>query len=126
MVEHDERRSLQQGRHRLLTPPRPRPARSPGGAARPSPGTPATEPGVPFRTLSFTRKIGILGTGDIDKTLTRRLSAAGHEVKAANPRGPATIAADGPASGGRAVPEMGAHDRLQRPGPDIADGSPTW
>ncbi|WP_405401101.1 MULTISPECIES: NAD(P)-binding domain-containing protein [unclassified Streptomyces] len=70
--------------------------------------------------MSFTKKIGILGTGDIDKTLTRRLSAAGHEVKAANPRGPATIAADGLASGGRAVPEMGAHDRLHRPGPDIA------
>ncbi|WP_443061051.1 NAD(P)-binding domain-containing protein [Streptomyces sp. NBC_00464] len=39
-----------------------------------------TETGVPFRTKSFTRKIGILGTGDIGKTLTRRLRAAGHEV----------------------------------------------
>lgn len=36
-------------------------------------------------------KIGILGTGNIGKTLTRRLSAAGHEVKAANSRGPETI-----------------------------------
>ncbi|WP_199813425.1 MULTISPECIES: NAD(P)-binding domain-containing protein [Streptomyces] len=34
-------------------------------------------------------KIGILGTGNIGKTLTRRLSAAGHEVKAANWPGPA-------------------------------------
>ncbi|WP_448868794.1 NAD(P)-binding domain-containing protein [Enterobacter ludwigii] len=28
-------------------------------------------------------KIGILGTGHIGKTLTRRLSAAGHQVKVA-------------------------------------------
>ncbi|WTZ46527.1 NAD(P)-binding domain-containing protein [Streptomyces sp. NBC_01390] len=48
-------------------------------------------------------KIGILGTGNIGKTLTRRLSAAGHEVKAANSRGPETIEADVLASGGRAV-----------------------
>ncbi|SMQ14003.1 NADP oxidoreductase coenzyme F420-dependent [Streptomyces sp. Ag82_O1-12] len=48
-------------------------------------------------------KIGILGTGNIGKTLISRLSAAGHEVKAANSRGPETIGADVPASGGRAV-----------------------
>ncbi|HIA0311566.1 TPA: NAD(P)-binding domain-containing protein [Salmonella enterica subsp. enterica] len=36
-------------------------------------------------------KIGILGTGHIGKTLTRRLSAAGHQVKVANSRGPETI-----------------------------------
>ncbi|MGW9049068.1 NADPH-dependent F420 reductase [[Kitasatospora] papulosa] len=48
-------------------------------------------------------KIGILGTGNIGKTLIRRLSAAGHEVKAANSRGPETIEADVLASGGRAV-----------------------
>ncbi|MFI6647587.1 NAD(P)-binding domain-containing protein [Streptomyces sp. NPDC050529] len=70
----------------------------------------------------FTRKIGILCTGNLGKTLTRRLSAAGHEVKVANPRGPATIEADGLVPGGRAVPGMGAHDRRQHPGPDIADG----
>jgi len=36
-------------------------------------------------------KIGILGTGHIGKTLVMRLSQAGHEVKVANSRGPATI-----------------------------------
>ncbi|MFE4995507.1 NAD(P)-binding domain-containing protein [Streptomyces mirabilis] len=48
-------------------------------------------------------KIGILGTGNIGKTLTRRLSAARHEVKAANSRGPETIEAGVLSSGGRAV-----------------------
>ncbi|MFH9614771.1 NADPH-dependent F420 reductase [Streptomyces pratensis] len=56
-----------------------------------------------FRRRSFTMKIGIIGTGNIGKTLIRRLSAAGHEVKAANSRGPETIEADVLASGGRAV-----------------------
>ena len=31
--------------------------------------------------------IGILGTGHIGKTLARKLSAAGHDVKVANSRG---------------------------------------
>jgi 8-hydroxy-5-deazaflavin:NADPH oxidoreductase len=48
-------------------------------------------------------KIGILGTGHIGKTLVRALSAAGHDVKVANSRGPETIGADVLASGGRAV-----------------------
>lgn len=48
-------------------------------------------------------KIGILGTGHIGKTLVRKLSAAGHEVKAANSRGPHTIGADVLSSGARAV-----------------------
>ena len=48
-------------------------------------------------------KIGILGTGHIGKTLVRKLSAAGHDVKAANSRGPDTIEADVLAFGGRAV-----------------------
>ncbi|WP_106403122.1 NADPH-dependent F420 reductase [Actinocorallia populi] len=48
-------------------------------------------------------KIGILGVGHIGKTLAQRLSAAGHEVKVANSRGPETIGADVLASGGRAV-----------------------
>ena len=48
-------------------------------------------------------KIGILGTGHIGKTLVRKLSAAGHDVKVANSRGPDTIEADVLASGGRAV-----------------------
>ncbi len=39
-------------------------------------------------------KIGILGTGHIGKTLAMRLSRAGHELKVANSRGPATIDAE--------------------------------
>ena len=37
--------------------------------------------------------IGILGTGHIGKTLVQKLSAAGHDVKVANSRGPETIEA---------------------------------
>jgi 8-hydroxy-5-deazaflavin:NADPH oxidoreductase len=48
-------------------------------------------------------KIGILGTGHIGKTLVQKLSAAGHDVKVANSRGPETIGADVLAFGGRAV-----------------------
>ena len=48
-------------------------------------------------------KIGIFGTGHIGKTLVRKLSAAGHDVKVANSRGPDTIEADVLAFGGRAV-----------------------
>lgn len=47
--------------------------------------------------------IGILGTGHIGKTLVRTLSAAGHDVKVANSRGPETIDADVLATGARAV-----------------------
>jgi 8-hydroxy-5-deazaflavin:NADPH oxidoreductase len=53
-------------------------------------------------------KIGILGTGQIGKTLVRTLSAAGHEVKVANSRGPATIDSDLLASGARAVTSQDA------------------
>jgi predicted dinucleotide-binding enzyme len=48
-------------------------------------------------------KIGILGTGHIGATLVRALSAAGHDVKVANSRGPETIDADLLLSGARAV-----------------------
>src|SRR5215213_11437627 len=48
-------------------------------------------------------RIGVLGTGHIGKTLVRKLSAAGHDVKVANSRGPDTIEADVLAFGGRAV-----------------------
>jgi predicted dinucleotide-binding enzyme len=48
-------------------------------------------------------KIGILGVGHIGKTLARKLSAAGHDVKVANSRGPETIEADVLTSGARAV-----------------------
>lgn len=36
-------------------------------------------------------KIGILGTGNIGKTLATKLSLAGHDIKVANSRGPETI-----------------------------------
>lgn len=48
-------------------------------------------------------KIGILGTGNIGATLVRKLSAAGHDVKVANSRGPDTISADLLKNGARAV-----------------------
>lgn len=48
-------------------------------------------------------KIGILGTGHIGKTLVLQLSAAGHDVKVANSRGPESIGQDVLANGGRAV-----------------------
>ena len=37
-------------------------------------------------------KIGIIGAGNIGATLTRRLTALGHEVAVANSRGPETLA----------------------------------
>jgi predicted dinucleotide-binding enzyme len=36
-------------------------------------------------------KVGIIGAGQIGGTLTRRLSALGHEVSVANSRGPETL-----------------------------------
>ncbi len=48
-------------------------------------------------------KIGIIGAGHIGKTLVQRLSAAGHDVRVANSRGPDTIEPDVLAFGGRAV-----------------------
>ncbi|MCV7424755.1 NAD(P)-binding domain-containing protein [Mycobacterium yunnanensis] len=48
-------------------------------------------------------KIGIIGAGNIGKTLSRTLSAAGHEVKIANSRGPATIDPEALSTGARAV-----------------------
>lgn len=48
-------------------------------------------------------KIGIIGAGHIGKTLLRKLSAAGHDVKVANSRGPETIDPDALSAGGRAV-----------------------
>lgn len=37
-------------------------------------------------------KVGIIGTGQIGGTLTRRLTKLGHEVRVANSRGPASLA----------------------------------
>src|SRR6185369_4187614 len=38
-------------------------------------------------------KIGIIGTGNIGGTLARKLSAAGHEVRVANSKGPEGVQA---------------------------------
>ncbi|NYH50030.1 NADPH-dependent F420 reductase [Xanthomonas arboricola] len=53
-------------------------------------------------------KIGILGTGHIGKTLVKKLSAAGHEVKVANSRGPDTIKGDILGHGAHAVTSLEA------------------
>jgi predicted dinucleotide-binding enzyme len=48
-------------------------------------------------------KIGIIGAGNIGGTLTRRLSALGHEVFVANSRGPESLAALARETGAKAV-----------------------
>jgi hypothetical protein len=48
-------------------------------------------------------KIGIIGAGHIGGTLTRRLTALGHDVAVANSRGPETLAALAEETGARAV-----------------------
>ncbi|NTJ44654.1 NAD(P)-binding domain-containing protein [Agrobacterium larrymoorei] len=48
-------------------------------------------------------RIGILGTGHIGKSLVQKLSAAGHDVKVANSRGPETIDTSLLSSGAHAV-----------------------
>jgi hypothetical protein len=55
--------------------------------------------------MNTTKKlnIGILGVGRIGKSLARKPSAAGHDVKVANSRGPKTIGVDVLAFGARAV-----------------------
>ncbi|WP_282680389.1 NADPH-dependent F420 reductase [Methylorubrum extorquens] len=54
-------------------------------------------------------KIGIIGAGHIGKSLVTKLSAAGHDVKVANSRGPETIGPDILSTGARAVT---AHDAV--------------
>ena len=48
-------------------------------------------------------KVGILGTGNIGKTLARKLSAMGYDVLVANSRGPETIPAEVTEFGARAA-----------------------
>lgn len=48
-------------------------------------------------------RIGLLGVGNIGKTLAQRFSAAGHDVKVANSRGPESMDGDVLATGARAV-----------------------
>jgi predicted dinucleotide-binding enzyme len=49
-------------------------------------------------------KIGIIGAGQIGGTLTRRLSALGHDISVANSRGPETLAGLAAETGATAVP----------------------
>ena len=53
-------------------------------------------------------KIGILGTGHIGASLVKKLSAAGHDVKVANSRGPETIDAELLSNGARPVTKQEA------------------
>ena len=53
-------------------------------------------------------RIGIIGTGHIGKTLVMTLSAAGHDVKVANSRGPETIEPALLANGAHAATAAGA------------------
>ena len=48
--------------------------------------------GCADRPEEYQMKIGIIGAGNIGGNLTRRLTAAGHDVAVANSRGPATLA----------------------------------
>jgi predicted dinucleotide-binding enzyme len=48
-------------------------------------------------------KIAVLGTGNMGRVLTRKLAAAGHNVKVANSRGPDTIEAEVLETGAQAV-----------------------
>ncbi|WP_207840046.1 NADPH-dependent F420 reductase [Williamsia soli] len=48
-------------------------------------------------------KIGIAGAGHIGRTLSRKLSAAGHDVKVANSRDPESVHPDALSTGARAV-----------------------
>jgi predicted dinucleotide-binding enzyme len=53
-------------------------------------------------------KIGIIGTGNIGGTLARKLSAAGHEVRVANSRGPEGVRAFAQEIGATPVDTRGA------------------
>lgn len=48
-------------------------------------------------------KIGIIGAGEIGGTLTRQLTALGHDVSVANARGPETLAGLAGETGAKAV-----------------------
>jgi 8-hydroxy-5-deazaflavin:NADPH oxidoreductase len=47
--------------------------------------------------------IGIIGSGNIDSTLARHLTALGHQVSIANSRGPVSLAALAAETGATAV-----------------------
>ena len=53
-------------------------------------------------------RIGIIGTGNIGGTLARKLSAAGHDVRVANSRGPEGVGAFANKIGAIAVDTRGA------------------
>ncbi|MEE2051331.1 NADPH-dependent F420 reductase [Nocardiopsis tropica] len=72
---------------------------------------PARPPITPRRTHlgtarlreGHTMRIGIIGAGEIGRTLTRAFSAGGHDVQVANSRGPETIDASALEHGAEAV-----------------------
>jgi ketopantoate reductase len=66
-------------------------------------------------------KIGIIGVGNIGGTLTRRLTAMGHEVSVANSRGPETLAKLAKETGAKAVNANEAA-RARPPGGERAEG----
>lgn len=55
-------------------------------------------------------KVGIIGAGNIGGTLTRRLTALGHDVSVANSRGPHTLSDLAAQTGARAVTVQQAPD----------------
>ena len=65
-------------------------------------------------------KIGIIGAGNIGGTLTRRLTALGHEVFVANSRGPETLRELVKETGAKAVTgkeaarARGTHSRIAK------------
>jgi 8-hydroxy-5-deazaflavin:NADPH oxidoreductase len=75
-------------------------------------------------------RIGIIGAGNIGGTLTRRLTALGHEVRVANSRAPETLSELAAASGATAVWAAHAADDAdlvivsipQKNVPDLAPG----
>ncbi|MFF1465615.1 NADPH-dependent F420 reductase [Streptomyces sp. NPDC058330] len=64
---------------------------------------PAARPARLAQGQETRMKIGIIGAGNIGGTLTRRLTALGHEVAVANSRGPQTLADLASETGARAV-----------------------
>jgi 8-hydroxy-5-deazaflavin:NADPH oxidoreductase len=58
-------------------------------------------------------KIGIIGAGNIGGTLTRRLTALGHDVRVANSRGPDSLAELAAETGATAVPVSDAAARAE-------------
>ena len=76
----------------------------------------ATVPGMRARPegVGADMRIGIIGAGKIGGTLTRRLSALGHDVHVANSRDPQTLA------------DLAAETGATRCGPPMPPPTRTW